>query len=91
VIASPPLSAGALKSTVTELEPSVMPSIDGAPGAVVASCSGSDGSDAADGPSSLCAVTVQVYVWPLPSPLTTIGEPLPLAEPAGPVPVQSTA
>src|SRR3974390_2411236 len=38
-----------------------------------------DGSDAGLAPASFAAVTVQVYVWPLSSPLTSIGEPVSVA------------
>jgi hypothetical protein len=78
VIADPPLLAGAVNETVTCPLPIVAIPIVGAPGTV-------DGTTellAVDGvpePIAFDAVTVNVYVVPLTSPVTVIGEPLPLA------------
>jgi hypothetical protein len=69
---SPP-SAFALKAIVAELLPRVRPVMVGASGTVIATKS-SDGSDAALGPMEFVATTVQLYVLPLVSELTVIGE-----------------
>jgi hypothetical protein len=72
VIAEPPLLAGALKLTVACALPGVAVPMVGAPGTVA----GVTLFDAAEGalvPTTLAAVTVNVYAVPLVRPVTVIG------------------
>ena len=83
VIAKPPSLAGAANATVIDASPRVTSVIVGAPGAA-AGTTGSDGSDALLVPTPLVAVTVQVYVFALVSPVTVIGEEVPVSVPGAP-------
>ena len=70
VIAEPPLDAGAVKETVACPFPLVAVPIVGAPGAVASNTD----PVVATGPSptEFCAVTVNVYVVPVTTPLTSV-------------------
>src|SRR5579863_2466922 len=72
VMALPPLDPG-VKATVTELAPKVMPVTVGAPGTETATKL-DDAADAGLVPIGLVAVIEQVYVLPLVSDPTVIGE-----------------
>jgi len=74
----PPLLVGAVKATLTLLVPAVTVPIVGAVGTPVGVAL-AENADAAPVPIAFVAVTVKVYAWPLLRPLTTRGEPLPLA------------
>jgi hypothetical protein len=79
VIALPLLAPG-VNATETEVLPRVALVIAGAPGAAA----GTTLADAGEGalvPIALVAVTVHVYVLPLVSPLTVIGDPTPVLLP----------
>jgi hypothetical protein len=75
-----PLFAGAVNVTTICWFPRVTDGCAGASG-TVAGTTVSDASDCGLVPTALVAVTVQVYVLPFVSPVTSIGEPLPLSLP----------
>ena len=82
-IAKPPLLAGASNATVIDASPRVTLVIVGAPGAAPGT-TGSDAKDALLVPTPLVAVTVQVYVFAFVSPVTVIGEDVPVSVPGAP-------
>jgi hypothetical protein len=88
VIAEPPVFAGAVKLTVALplLTVALMPV--GVPGAVTVSAgvTAEEAPDAVPVPMALDAVTVKVYAVPLVSPVTVIGDDVPLAVIAVPPP-----
>jgi hypothetical protein len=75
VIAEPPVLAGAVNEIVAEPFPAVAETPVGAPGALVGTTA-LLGLDDALVPIAFVAVTENVYVVPLTSPVTVIGEPL---------------
>jgi hypothetical protein len=79
VIADPPVFVGAVKLTTTPplLPLAAMPV--GAPGAIAAGVTEDDALEAVPVPTELVAVTVKVYVVPLVSPVTVIGDEGPVA------------
>ena len=78
MIAEPP-SFGAVKLTVAlPLLPLAEIPV-GAPGAVVAGVTADDALEAVPRPIALVALTVKVYAVPLVSPVTVIGEDVPVA------------
>ena len=86
VIADPPVLVGAVKLTVAlPLLPLAEIPV-GAPGAIGAGVTEDDAVEAVPVPIALVAVTVKVYAVPLVSPVTVIGEDVPLAVTAVPPP-----
>ena len=79
MIAEPPVLAGAVKLTTTPplLPLAAMPV--GVPGAIAAGVTEDDALEAVPVPTELVAVTVKVYVVPLVSPVTVIGDEGPVA------------
>ena len=79
VIADPPVLVGAVKLTVAlPLLPLAEIPV-GAPGAIAAGVTADDALEAAPVPTELVAVTVKVYAVPLVSPITVIGDDVPVA------------
>ena len=74
MIVAPPLDAGAVQATLTEVVPvTVAVPIVGAPGAVAAAgVAEFDAADATDVPAEFVAVTVNVYAVPVVKPETVI-------------------
>jgi len=79
VIAEPPLLAGAVKLTVALPLLTVAEILVGAPGAIGAGVTADDTLEAVPVPRELVAVTVKVYAVPLVSPITVIGDDVPVA------------
>jgi hypothetical protein len=86
VIADPPVFVGAVKLTVALPLPPVAPIPVGTSGAIGAGVTADDALDAVPVPTRLVATTVKVYAVPLVSPVTVIGEDVPLAVIAVPPP-----
>jgi len=71
VIAEPPLDAGAVNATVTDVDPAAATApIPGAPG-TVAGVTGADGADAAEVPPAFVAAAVNMYAVPFDRPVTS--------------------
>jgi hypothetical protein len=86
VIAEPPVFVGAVKLTVAlPLLPVALIPV-GVPGTVAAGVTDDDAVEAVPVPTELVATTVKVYAVPLVSPVTVIGEDVPLAVIAVPPP-----
>jgi hypothetical protein len=81
VIVEPPLFAGGVNVTVACALPAVALTAVGAPGVPIGAVgvTAFEGADGALVPTLLVAVTVNVYVVPLASPITVIGAPDPAA------------
>jgi hypothetical protein len=86
VIADPPVFVGAVKLTVALPLLPLAEILVGTPGAVIAGVTADDALDAVPVPTRLVATTVKVYAVPLVSPVTVIGEDVPLAVIAVPPP-----
>jgi hypothetical protein len=82
VIALPPLSGAAIETEI-RWSPRVTPGVAGADG-TVAGTTGSDASDSGPCPTAVVARTVHVYVRPLVSPVTVIGDAVPVSVPWAP-------
>ena len=68
-MASPPLLVGARQLTTAAARRGLATGLRGAPGAPVGTTA-ADGADAAELPTALVAITVNVYAYPLTSPVT---------------------
>jgi len=77
VIGDPPSDAGVLHPRLTWPLPGAATTTDGASGTVIG-VTAADGADAAPVPTPFDAATVKVYEVPLTSPVTMIGEAVPL-------------
>jgi hypothetical protein len=78
MIADPPFDAGGVKATETCPFPAVAVPTVGAPGALAA-VTEFDGAEPVPVPTVLVAVTENVYAVPFVSPVTTIGDEVPVA------------
>ena len=79
VIVAPPVLVGAVKLTVALPLVLVAEILVGTPGAIAAGVTADDALEAAPVPTELVAVTVKVYAVPLVSPITVIGDDVPVA------------
>ena len=79
MIAEPPVFAGAEKLTVALPLLPVAKTPVGAPGAMAAGVTADDALEAVLVPTELVAVTVKVYAVPFVSPVTVIGDDVPVA------------
>ena len=79
VITAPPVFAGAVKLTVALPLLTIAEILVGTPGAVVAGVTAAEALEAVPVPTLFVAVTVKVYAVPLVSPVTVIGEDVPVA------------
>ena len=84
MIVEPPLYSGAAYVTDTWPLPLIADPIVGALATLIAGTNGFDALDEVLVPMALVAVTVQVYVLPLVSPVTIIGLDTPLVTPVVP-------
>jgi hypothetical protein len=85
LIVAPPVLTGAVKFTTACALPATAETMVGAPGVVVG-VTAVDPIDAAPAPALFVAVTVNVYAVPLVSPVTVMGEVLPVAVTVEPPP-----
>ena len=79
MIAGPPLLASGVKVTTALPLPPVAKTPVGAPGAMAAGVTADDALEAVLVPTELVAVTVKVYAVPFVSPVTVIGDDVPVA------------
>ena len=79
MIAEPPVFVGAVKLTVALPLVLVAEILVGTPGAIAAGVPADDALEAVPVPTELVAVTGKVYAVPLVSPITVIGDDVPVA------------
>ena len=86
MIAEPPVFVGAAKLTVALPLLPLAEMLVGTPGAVVAGVTADDAVEVVPVPTELVATTEKMYAVPLVSPVTLIGDDVPVAVTAAPPP-----